>query len=43
VVFRDDDDPFPKGAYKNKDEYYKDISQAYIDTILHFYELGARV
>jgi methionine synthase II (cobalamin-independent) len=43
IVFRDDDDPYPKSAYKNKDEFYKDITQVYIETLQHFYKLGARV
>jgi methionine synthase II (cobalamin-independent) len=42
VVFRKDD-PYPKTAYSNKEDYYKDISAAYRETILHFYQLGARV
>jgi methionine synthase II (cobalamin-independent) len=43
TIMRQDDDPYPKQAYTNVDDFYKDISQAYRETILHFYELGARV
>jgi methionine synthase II (cobalamin-independent) len=43
TIIRNKDDPFPKNAYSNKEDFYKDISQAYRETILRFYELGARV
>jgi methionine synthase II (cobalamin-independent) len=42
VVFRDEDDPYPS-VYSSRDEFFKDISQVYIETFQHFYSLGARV
>jgi methionine synthase II (cobalamin-independent) len=43
TIMRPDDNPFPKPAYTNEEDFHKDISKAYHETILHFYELGARV
>jgi methionine synthase II (cobalamin-independent) len=43
TTFRAKDDPFPKNAYSNVDDYYNDISLAYKETFLTFYKKGVRV
>jgi methionine synthase II (cobalamin-independent) len=42
-VFRPKDDPYPKDVYSSADEFYDDISIAYKETLLAFYEKGVRV